>query len=170
MTSTIPRPPSSFRCLCSDVFQLLCLAAPPRGRGKRDPTPKQLLRFPAFGGGYRSRIPNAEGRYQRSAPTACDLQSVRSRFSFCCRTHVPWELRTGATPVRTGYWRRDDMRPRITSLAKGRWIYTRRLKRSSNFRRHHARSCVRFVTRTFRTSTTMGREGTKKCDAMKVRH
>jgi hypothetical protein len=96
----------------------------------------------------RISIEDAEGvlsYYQRSAqrtPTACDLQFVRSRFSFCCRMHVPWELRTCAILRRpfvldTGGGV-DDMRPRITSPAKGRWIYTRRLKRLSNFRRHHA--------------------------------
>jgi hypothetical protein len=143
MTSTTPRSPSSYPCLCSDVFQLLCLAAPPRGRGKRDPTPKQLLRFPAFGGGYRSRT--RRGYYHiiiNEAHNVPRLQSVRSRFSFCCRMHVPWELRACAILRRpfvldTGGGV-DDMRSRITSRAKGRWIYTRRLKRLSNFRRHHA--------------------------------
>lgn len=90
MTSTIPRPPSSFPCLCSDVFQLLCLAAPPRGRGKRDPTPKQLLRFPAFGGGYRSRTRRGyyhiinEAHNVPRQPATCNLSVRDSRSVVVC--------------------------------------------------------------------------------------
>lgn len=132
----------------------------------------------------RISIEDAEGvlsYYRRSAqrtPTACDLQSVRSRVSFCCRMHVPWELRICAILRRpfvldTGGGV-DDMRPRINESCQ-RWVDLH--PAFETVIKFQTSSCVRFVTRTFRTSTTMGWMGYDggwrgrglKSDAMRVR-